>query len=236
MTRNILRGRRTRAVVIATVVAGGLVAGVTTAVHADQKSSSNTPVSAPAAAAPAATTAATEAVTEAAATAANCYSTYLAYGSRGTCVKQLQKKIGALSVDGVYGAGTRNRVRAFQADAGLSVDGKVGPQTWRKLRTLGMALGWKSGFTVYMCKERSGDFRYSAWNNTGKNSLFYFYTDPGTYFDGDAMRPNRIAKQGGYYGGTYKSVKLDVFVGTYRPAHTTRSVRDFSRSSLPACI
>ena len=39
------------------------------------------------------------------------------------------------AVDGVYGATTEDAVRAFQADAGITVDGLVGPQTWTSLQS-----------------------------------------------------------------------------------------------------
>ncbi|MDO8307007.1 MAG: peptidoglycan-binding domain-containing protein [Actinomycetota bacterium] len=38
------------------------------------------------------------------------------------------------AVDGVYGATTEGAVRAFQSDAGITVDGLVGPQTWASLQ------------------------------------------------------------------------------------------------------
>jgi peptidoglycan hydrolase-like protein with peptidoglycan-binding domain len=167
--------------------------------------------------------------------AATCYSTYLSYGSRGACVELLQKNLGGLSVDGVYGSGTRTRVRSFQDDAGLGVDGKVGPQTWRKLRTLGKAIGWKSGVTVYLCKESSTAFRFSAWNNSGKTANWTFYV-AGGHFSGGGISDDRVASQGLISAGTYNGTKLTVRIGTYDNHHSTTSVRDFSRSTLPACI
>jgi peptidoglycan hydrolase-like protein with peptidoglycan-binding domain len=168
--------------------------------------------------------------------AATCSSTYLSYGSRGTCVRLLQTNLGGLKVDGVYGSGTRSRVRSFQDDAGIGVDGKVGPQTWRKLATYGKALGWKAGLTLYMCKANSTQFRYSVWNNSGQNADWVFYVSGG-YIDGDAISDDRIAAQGRIAARAYDSQKLVVWVGRYGRdnAQTTTSVRDFSRTTLPAC-
>lgn len=46
-------------------------------------------------------------------------------------VQEALNKLGAsLAVDGIYGAGTRKAVCAFQAAHGLRVDGLVGPVTW----------------------------------------------------------------------------------------------------------
>ncbi len=61
----------------------------------------------------------------------------LRQGSNGEAVKALQSQLTAhgqpTTVDGDFGSGTLNSVRAFQAAAGLSVDGVVGPMTWQAL-------------------------------------------------------------------------------------------------------
>ncbi|MFP3988242.1 peptidoglycan-binding protein [Streptomyces sp. E11-3] len=58
-------------------------------------------------------------------------------GSRGDAVRALQKELNTkgyrLSVDGVFGAGTKSAVRSFQKKKNLDVDGIVGPQTWQAL-------------------------------------------------------------------------------------------------------
>lgn len=57
--------------------------------------------------------------------------------SRGAAVRELQKLLGthghALAVDGRFGPNTDAAVRAFQAQAGLDVDGVVGAKTWAAL-------------------------------------------------------------------------------------------------------
>lgn len=53
-------------------------------------------------------------------------------GSRGEVVKQIQKALN-LYPDGIFGELTVERVRLFQADNGLKVDGVVGPATLAKL-------------------------------------------------------------------------------------------------------
>ncbi len=61
----------------------------------------------------------------------------LRIGARGTAVRELQTRLRAagqnVTVDGVFGPGTLNSVRAFQRKNGLSADGVVGPATWGKL-------------------------------------------------------------------------------------------------------
>jgi peptidoglycan hydrolase-like protein with peptidoglycan-binding domain len=60
----------------------------------------------------------------------------LSSGSEGRQVQLLQKALGDVKVDGVFGPETEAAVRSFQASRGLSVDGVVGPQTSAALRTL----------------------------------------------------------------------------------------------------
>ena len=69
--------------------------------------------------------------------------TVLRTGSTGSAVEQLQfwlntlaqyeSSIPSLTVDGVYGTGTANAVRAFQRKYGLTVDGVVGRATWTEV-------------------------------------------------------------------------------------------------------
>ena len=58
-------------------------------------------------------------------------------GSTGEDVKTVQYLVTAqghsTGVDGVFGAGTKTAVAAFQSSRGLGADGIVGPQTWPQL-------------------------------------------------------------------------------------------------------
>jgi len=59
-------------------------------------------------------------------------------GAKGNITKLLQEKLVKLGystngVDGIFGSGTHSAVREFQKTRGLSVDGIVGQNTWRKL-------------------------------------------------------------------------------------------------------
>jgi hypothetical protein len=57
----------------------------------------------------------------------------LTYGSTGQQVKVLQKLLGNLDVDGIWGPQTNAVVLGFQKRFGLDADGIVGPLTWSKL-------------------------------------------------------------------------------------------------------
>lgn len=59
-------------------------------------------------------------------------------GSRGTRVGTLQQFLNVYTgktggVDNDYGPGTKEKVRAFQRDQGLTADGQAGPTTYKKM-------------------------------------------------------------------------------------------------------
>ncbi len=56
----------------------------------------------------------------------------LRYGSTGTRVQKVQRRLGVRST-GWYGPVTKAKVRAFQIRKGLGSSGVVGPRTWRAL-------------------------------------------------------------------------------------------------------
>jgi peptidoglycan hydrolase-like protein with peptidoglycan-binding domain len=62
----------------------------------------------------------------------------LSSGTEGRQVKLLQKALGGIHVDGLFGPETEEAVRTFQSSKGLSVDGVVGPQTVAALRGTAM--------------------------------------------------------------------------------------------------
>lgn len=66
----------------------------------------------------------------------------LKWGSRGEAVKTLQQTLNSKgywcgNADGIFGSKTYNAVIKFQQDAGIKVDGIVGPQTWQALGQAG---------------------------------------------------------------------------------------------------
>jgi len=65
----------------------------------------------------------------------------LKVGSKGEYVKTLQTLVGASPVDGIFGNGTKAKVKAWQANNGLTADGKFGPASKAKANEVGMGSG-----------------------------------------------------------------------------------------------
>ncbi|MEU6133864.1 peptidoglycan-binding domain-containing protein [Nocardioides sp. NPDC047086] len=170
--------------------------------------------------------------------AASCSTKTVKLGSKGTCVKELQRRLGALSADGVFGTGTRNRVRSFQADTGLSADGVVGKKTWGKLNRYGTAVGWVAGGILFACRKSSTEMHFSLWNNTGKHAQWEYKVTGGTYYADRTTTKNTIKRFTFDSRETsFNARKLGVWVGYLDPAHykSTTKVRDYKRSSLRTC-
>lgn len=87
----------------------------------------------------------------------------LYYGSRGSMVRVVQKRLGHLAVDGIFGPRTRAAVRHFQRSHRLVVDGIVGPHTWYALG------GYPGGSSAPV--SRSGGHSTSAAVNVAERYL-----------------------------------------------------------------
>lgn len=57
----------------------------------------------------------------------------LRQGDRGEHVRVLQRNLGGLTADGIFGPKTTDAVRKFQRSKKLTADGIVGPKTWAAL-------------------------------------------------------------------------------------------------------
>lgn len=84
----------------------------------------------------------------------------LVLGSSGDAVIRLQKRLleldydcGVAGADGKFGAATQKAVINFQKNNGLTVDGKVGPDTWDKLNSVNPVKG--SGTNSSILREGS---------------------------------------------------------------------------------
>lgn len=87
------------------------------------------------------------------------------WGSRGEDVRQIQTKLkqwGYLvgNADGIYGAQTYRAVIKFQRKNGLTVDGKVGPQTKRALGIRAVTIAGKYNQTVRNAQQKLKQWGY----------------------------------------------------------------------------
>lgn len=90
--------------------------------------------------------------------------TALKKGSKGWAVTRLQQELVARGydpkgVDGSFGAGCEAAVRKFQADAGLSADGSVGPATRR-------ALAGRMGSYLQYDPRETADYFAAVWDRS----------------------------------------------------------------------
>ncbi|MCR2045474.1 N-acetylmuramoyl-L-alanine amidase [Anaerosalibacter massiliensis] len=114
----------------------------------------------------------------------NDTSTILKIGSRGTEVRYLQMNLNGLgykgvSIDGIYGAGTADAVRRFQAAYGLSADGIAGPNTLNKMDSIIRGLQSNLNKLGYNVGSIDGVF-----GNSTKNAVIAFQRDNGLTADG----------------------------------------------------
>ena len=79
----------------------------------------------------------------------------LSEGSEGRHVELLQRALGAIKVDGIFGPETEAAVRTFQASRGLTVDGVVGPLTGAALRADASARALTTGVRAELPGETS---------------------------------------------------------------------------------
>ncbi len=86
----------------------------------------------------------------------------LASESEGAQVEAVQRALGGIKVDGVYGPETEAAVQAFQASRGLAVDGIVGPATSAALQGYGPARSSKASMASIAGMREISDVTPSA--------------------------------------------------------------------------
>lgn len=105
-------------------------------------------------------------------------------GSRGEIVRMIQRALHLLP-DGIYGMNTEEAVKAFQKNAGLKVDGVVGPATLAKL----IPVRWKKSKRVikeiivhctatpegrdYTVEQIRADHKKQGWSDIGYHYVIY---------------------------------------------------------------
>lgn len=85
-------------------------------------------------------------------------------GSKGSEVREVQRRLKLWgyyngSVDGVFGAGTRSAVIAFQKKNGLKADGVVGKQTYK-------ALGMNNSYQILVGKEQNNASSVNGYSSS----------------------------------------------------------------------
>jgi len=101
----------------------------------------------------------------------------LARGSRGDEVAELQKRLSMLGyvvgpIDGIFGPQTQARVRLFQKEHGLVIDGIAGPKTISELKRLtgnsvtvgGTSVGYKNSDVTLLAKLVSAEAKGEPYN------------------------------------------------------------------------
>lgn len=100
--------------------------------------------------------------------------------SAATCAVQLL--IGELTVDGIYGSGTKKAVAAFQSAKKLTADGICGPKTWAALigTSAKTASGTGAGQTSTGGKTINKCVHYLQWDSRWKSKKYSTHTSSQT--------------------------------------------------------
>ena len=100
-------------------------------------------------------------------------------GDKGPAVGRVQTILGVVPVDGDFGGITDGAVKGFQAAAGLSADGVVGPKTWDELEALNKRkIEGGSGLTFVQVNQicqlaRDSEIAKYSWKDRGVMPLGY---------------------------------------------------------------
>ena len=103
----------------------------------------------------------------------------IAKGDKGPAVGRVQTILGVFLVDGDFGGITDGAVKGFQAAAGLSADGVVGPKTWEALEAFNKRkIEGGTGLTLHPDQEdlrarRDSEIAKYSWRDRGVMPLGY---------------------------------------------------------------
>jgi peptidoglycan hydrolase-like protein with peptidoglycan-binding domain len=109
----------------------------------------------------------------------------LTSGSEGRQVKLLQKALGGVNVDGVFGPETEEAVRALQTSKGLSADGVVGPQTIAALRGNATVKAFAS-----VASEIPGEATSTSGEDSAVPAILTSEPEPASQSTGESQTPN----------------------------------------------
>ena len=166
------------------------------------------------------------------ANAATCTAYTYQQGGNGTCVKYIQQIVnasgtsGSITADGSFGPLTKTAVVKFQQNRGITADGIVGPNTWKKLCAVTQAAA-ASPKSAAGC---SGSGSASGWTRVFNNgSLNISACNAGTYaklrFE---LGPNKTSISSVMIGSTVIKTSLSTsrtsVVGNVQFGNSTPSV------------
>ena len=101
--------------------------------------------------------------------AGGCVSNLYKKGAVKTCVKYAQQMLGMSNPSSSFSAAMYKNVEAFQSKYGLTVDGIIGPNTWRKLCSKGVNATAKKNAGCDGASSSSSNEK-TGWTSLGKIS------------------------------------------------------------------
>ena len=145
----------------------------------------------------------------------------LQLGSKGSAVKQLQRKLRVSPVSGYYGNETRGAVKHFQKRKGLKADGVAGPAT---LRALGIRVT-KSGYATGGSAPSSGSG--SSRSSSGGSNVKLPAELKKIAQCESGGNPRAISRSGRYRGKfQFDQATWEAAGGTGDPAAASESTQD----------
>jgi resuscitation-promoting factor RpfB len=145
----------------------------------------------------------------------------LQLGSKGSAVKQLQRKLRVSPVSGYYGNETRGAVKHFQKRKGLKADGVAGPAT---LRALGIRVT-KSGYATGGSAPSSGSS--SSRSSSGGSNVKLPPVLKKIAQCESGGNPRAISRSGQYRGKfQFDQATWEAAGGTGDPAAASESTQD----------
>ena len=145
----------------------------------------------------------------------------LQLGSKGSAVKELQRKLHVSPVSGYFGNETRSAVKRFQRGHGLTADGVAGPATLRKLGIRASGSGYATGGSA----PSSGSSRTAAARAARTSSCRA--SSSGSRSASPAAIPRAVSRSGRYRGKyQFDQATWEAVGGTGDPAAASESTQD----------
>lgn len=153
-------------------------------------------------------------------------------GSKGSEVKLIQQKLN-LIVDGVFGPLTEEAVKEFQKNNGLSVDGIVGEDTWKKLTKLPTKSCRNINELIVHCSATPEGKSFTT-SDIKKSHLARGFSDIGyhyiIYLDGSVHEGRSVDKIGAHcVNHNSKSIGICYIGGVAKDGKTPKDTRTLAQ-------